>query len=92
MDMNLSNNPSFGIVTIDEPITSSREIVAQLNEFNNNDNIDAIIVRLNTPGGVWAMATSLLCDLNGDGRYADESGEHGITLDNVRLLGINSST
>jgi len=47
---------------------------------------------LNTPGGVWAMAGSLLCDLNGDGKYADESGEHGITLDNVRLLGLTSST
>ena len=47
---------------------------------------------LNSPGGVWAMAASLLCDLNEDGVYADESGEHGITLDNVRMLGINSST
>jgi len=43
--------------------------------------------RLNTPGGVWAMASSLLCDADEDGSYADESGEHGITLDNVRLLG-----
>ncbi len=46
---------------------------------------------LNSPGGVWAMAASLLCDVNEDGLYADESGEHGITLDNVRMLGINSS-
>jgi hypothetical protein len=37
------------------------------------------------------MATTLLCDENGDGSYADESGEHGITLDNVRLLGLTSS-
>ena len=37
------------------------------------------------------MASSLLCDVNEDGTYADESGEHGITLDNVRLLGVNSS-
>ena len=37
------------------------------------------------------MAGSLLCDVNEDGTYADESGEHGITLDNVRLLGNNSS-
>ena len=37
------------------------------------------------------MATALLCDVNGDGSYADESGEHGITLDNVRLLGLTSS-
>ena len=42
---------------------------------------------INTPGGVWGMATELLCDVNGDGSYTDESGEHGITLDNVRLLG-----
>ena len=47
---------------------------------------------LNSPGGVWAMAASLVCDLNDDGLYADESGEHGTTLDNVRLLGINNST
>ena len=44
-----------------------------------------------SPGGVWAMATALLCDVNGDGRYSDVSGEHGITLDNVRLLGLTSS-
>jgi len=46
---------------------------------------------INTPGGVWGMATALLCDVNGDESYADESGEHGITLDNVRLLGKTSS-
>jgi len=46
---------------------------------------------INTPGGIWGMATALLCDVNGDGSYADESGEHGITLDNVRLLGLTSS-
>ena len=47
---------------------------------------------INSPGGVWAMATSLLCDANGDGIIEDESGEHGITLDSVRFLGENSST
>ena len=46
---------------------------------------------INTPGGIWGMATTLLCDVNGDGSYADESGEHGIILDNVRLLGLTSS-
>ncbi len=46
---------------------------------------------INTPGGIWGMATALLCDVNEDGDYADESGEHGITLDNVRLLGLTSS-
>lgn len=47
---------------------------------------------INSPGGVWGMATELLCDVNGDGTYSDESGEHGVTLDNVRLLGLTSST
>jgi len=47
---------------------------------------------INSPGGVWAMATSLLCDANGDGIIEDESGEHGITLDSVRFLGENSNT
>ena len=45
-----------------------------------------------SPGGVWGMATELLCDANGDGVFSDESGEHGVTLDNVRLLGLTSST
>ena len=47
---------------------------------------------INSPGGVWGQATELLCDVNGDGGYSDESGEHGITLDSVRLLGKISST
>ena len=47
---------------------------------------------INSPGGVWGMATSLFCDVNGDGSYSDESGEHGVTLDGVRLLGSTSST
>ena len=46
---------------------------------------------INSPGGVWAQATALLCDANGDGSYSDESGEHGITLDAVRFLGLNTS-
>ena len=47
---------------------------------------------INSPGGVWGMATSLLCDENGDGIIEDESGEHGITLDSVRFLGLNTSS
>ena len=59
MNINFSNNPTFGIVTIDEPITSSREIIAQLNKFNNDNKIDGIIVRLNTPGGVVAPSQEI---------------------------------
>ena len=41
---------------------------------------------LNSPGGVWASATSLMCDANGDGNYSNASGEVFMTLDNVDLL------
>lgn len=59
MELDFSNNPRFGIVTINEPITSSREIVEQLSDFNNDDSIDGIIVRLNTPGGVVAPSQEI---------------------------------
>ena len=59
IDIDFSSNPNFGVVTIDEPITSSRDIVKQLSEFNTDDNIDAIIVRLNTPGGVVAPSQEI---------------------------------
>ena len=47
---------------------------------------------INYPGGVWAQATALLCETNGDGGYSDESGENRITLDSVRFLGLNTSS
>ena len=47
---------------------------------------------INSPGGVWGQATSLSCDANGDGYVTNESGEQFMTLDNVNLLGINSSS
>ena len=47
---------------------------------------------INTPGGVWGMATSLSCDADGDGSVRAEEGERWLTKDNVNLLGINSSS
>ena len=44
----------------------------------------------NSPGGVWAQATSLRCDANGDGSLSEVSGEVFMTLDNVNLLDSNS--
>ena len=41
---------------------------------------------INSPGGVWGMATSLYCDANGDGNVSNDSGESFMTLDNVSLL------
>ena len=59
MDINFSNNPKIGVVTIDEPIMSSREVISQLNKFNKDDDIQGIIVRLNTPGGVVAPSQEI---------------------------------
>jgi M6 family metalloprotease-like protein len=41
---------------------------------------------INSPGGVWGMATSLYCDANGDNNVSNVSGEAFMTLDNVSLL------
>jgi M6 family metalloprotease-like protein len=41
---------------------------------------------LNSPGGIWAMASSLYCDADLDGYVRTEEGESYVTLDNVNLL------
>ena len=45
------NISDIGVVKIEGTILNSEKIVKQLDDFNTNDNIKAIIVRLNTPGG-----------------------------------------
>jgi len=42
---------NVGVVTIEGPITESKKIVDNLNDFNKNDNIDAIMLKINSPGG-----------------------------------------
>jgi len=54
-----NNSPKFGLVTIDEPIVSSREIILQLDEFNDDDSIEGIILRLDTPGGTVAPSQEI---------------------------------
>ena len=46
---------------------------------------------INSPGGVWGMATSLFCDSDGDGGVSAKSGEYWLTLDNVSLMGRTDS-
>ncbi|MDP6094342.1 MAG: immune inhibitor A, partial [SAR324 cluster bacterium] len=46
---------------------------------------------INTPGGIWAMATSLKCDKNKDGSITDSDGEYWVLLDSVQLLDSKSS-
>ncbi len=51
--------PRVGIVEIHTPIISSREIIRDLNYFFHNDNIEAIIVHLDTPGGSVASSQEI---------------------------------
>ena len=42
---------NVGVVSIEGPITESKKIVDNLNNFSKNDNIDAIMLKINSPGG-----------------------------------------
>ncbi len=55
--------------------------------------------RINSPGGVWAMATGLAFDADGDGLIGSNSPPctgsseecNGVEMDNVLFLGLNST-
>ena len=55
----LPSGPKVGIVEINKPITVSKNIVEDLNYFNEKSNIIAIVVRLNTPGGGVAASQEI---------------------------------
>ena len=42
---------NVGVVSIEGPITESKKIIENLNNFNKSDNIDAIMLKINSPGG-----------------------------------------
>ena len=54
-----TSGPKVGIVEINKPITVSKNIVADLNYFNEKSNIIAIVVRLDTPGGGVAASQEI---------------------------------
>ena len=51
--------PQIGIITINEAIMASEKIVEDLNDFAERDDIDAILIRLNTPGGGVAASQEI---------------------------------
>ena len=53
------SGPKVGIVEINMPITVSKNIVEDLNYFNEKPNIIAIVVRLDTPGGGVAASQEI---------------------------------
>ncbi|MBX2810539.1 MAG: signal peptide peptidase SppA [Myxococcales bacterium] len=43
--------PRVGVVEVLGPITESRQVVEQLADFSHNDAIEAVVVRIDSPGG-----------------------------------------
>ena len=58
---NLSNmkKNKIGLVEIDFPIMSSRDVVDELNYFKNRNDINAIVVRVDSPGGSVAASQEI---------------------------------
>jgi protease-4 len=54
-----SFGPQIGVITINETIMTSEDIVEDLNDFADRDDIDAILLRLNTPGGGVAASQEI---------------------------------
>jgi len=54
-----SSNNKIGVVNIHGIITSSVEIVEQLEEFGQDDSITAIVVRIDSPGGGVAASQEI---------------------------------
>ena len=51
--------PQIGVINISEAIMASEEIVEELNDFAEREDIDAILIRLNTPGGGVAASQEI---------------------------------
>ena len=46
---------------------------------------------INSPGGIWAMATSMYCDKDENGSVKARDGEYWVELDEIQLMGTKSS-
>ena len=55
----IPTGPKVGIVEINTPITDSKNIVKELNHFEEESGISAIVVRLETPGGGVAASQEI---------------------------------
>ena len=57
--INNKNTVNIGIVDVEGRILESREIIETLNLFNDNIEIDGIVVRINSPGGAVAPSQEI---------------------------------
>ena len=57
------DGPRVGVVKIEGIILDSERIVRQLNEFSQRKDIEAILVRINSPGGAVAASQEIYAKL-----------------------------
>jgi len=83
---NLSNmkKNKIGLVEIDFPIMSSRDVVDDLNYFKNRNDINAIVVRVDSPGGSVAASQEIYHKIKG---IADNFKPVYISMGNVAASG-----
>lgn len=55
---------AVGIVNVEGVITDSKDIVEQLHKYRDNDNVKAIVMRINSPGGAVAPAQEIFEEIN----------------------------
>ncbi len=53
------HSPSVGVITIEGIITDSKDIVEQIDEFAQDKKIQAVVLRINSPGGGVAPAQEI---------------------------------
>jgi len=58
------NIVNIGVVNIEGTILESKEIVETLNYFNEDNNIDGILVRINSPGGAVAPSQEIFAKVH----------------------------
>jgi len=58
-DMDIVRGPRVGLVELEGPIFSSRPVVRQFKKFEKEDNVKAIVFRINSPGGGIAASQEI---------------------------------
>ena len=58
-DTSRLNEPSIGVVEVDGSIMESEEVVQQLRDFEEEEQIRGVIVRVNSPGGAVAPSQEI---------------------------------
>ena len=58
-NINYYNSNKIGLVEINTPIMSSKKVIEDLNYFKNKDDVQAIVVRVESPGGSVASSQEI---------------------------------